>query len=98
MSWTSTSHSVWGIGAIAFKPVAFQIEQEGFAFGDDDGNESAHTLDTQDTNVTEALGTKTLRVLLNATGTPTSTAYKLKYQNRPGLCNLDYYFLIPHCM
>lgn len=56
------------------------IEQEGFAFGDDDGSESAHTLDTQDTNITEDNGTKTLRTLIDATGDLASIAYKLKYQ------------------
>lgn len=56
------------------------IDQEGFAFGDDDGSESAHTLGTQDANLTEALGTKTLRLLLNSSGDPASAAFKLKYQ------------------
>jgi len=59
---------------------AAALEQEGFAFGDDDGSESAHALDTQDSNYTGALGTKTLRTLLDATGDPASSAYKLKYQ------------------
>jgi hypothetical protein len=57
-----------------------EIEQEGFAFGDDDGSESGHTLGTQDTNVTAPLGTKTLRTILDATDDPTSKAFKLKYQ------------------
>jgi hypothetical protein len=71
-----------GYGAIAvfLEGASATLEQEGFAFGDDDGSESAHTLDTQDTNVTEELGTKTLRALINATGDPASIAYKLKYQ------------------
>ena len=56
------------------------IEQEGFAFGDDDDTEDDHSLDTQDTNITEALGTKTLRTILNPTGDPASSAFKLKYQ------------------
>lgn len=56
------------------------LEQEGFAFGDDDGSESAHTLDTQDTNVTAPLGTKTIRMLIEASGNPASKAFKLKYQ------------------
>jgi hypothetical protein len=57
-----------------------EIEQEGFAFGDDDGTESGHTLDTQDTNYTGANGTKTLRTILDATDDPASKAFKLKYQ------------------
>ncbi len=64
--------------AIAANPA--DIEQEGFAFGDDDGNEASHTLETQDTNITKPLGAKTIRLLANATGDPPSTAYKLKYQ------------------
>jgi hypothetical protein len=56
------------------------LEQEGFAFGTDDGSESAHTLATQDANTTAQLGTKTLRVLVNATGDPASAAYTLRSQ------------------
>lgn len=70
----------WTIRLLEIKEAAATLEQEGFAFGDDDGSESAHTLDTQDTNVTEEIGTKTLRTIINATGDPASIAYKLKYQ------------------
>jgi hypothetical protein len=59
------------------------VEQEGFAFGDDNDSESAHDLDAQDTNVTEPLGTKTLRMLANATGDPASIAYQL-YSRKNG--------------
>lgn len=79
MDWTTGGGDGWAHVAAAFKSSA-EVEQEGFAFGDDDGNEASHTLDTQDTNVTEALGTKTLRLLLNGTGDPASKAFKLKYQ------------------
>jgi hypothetical protein len=57
-----------------------ELEQEGFAFGDDDGSESGHTLGTQDTNVTASLGTKTLRMLIDSTNDPESAGFKLKYQ------------------
>ena len=80
MSWANGTQTSWGLGAVAMKAPTFSLEQEGFAFGDDDGNEAAHTLDTQDTNVTEDLGTKTLRVLVNSTDDPTSLAYTLRSQ------------------
>lgn len=54
--------------------------QEGFAFGDDDGTESGHTLGTQDTNHSGVLGTKSLRLINDTTGDVANTAYKLKYQ------------------
>ena len=61
--------------------VATPIEQEGFAFGDDDDTEAAHTLDTQDTNYTGVVGTKTLRTILESTSeNPPGQAFKLKYQ------------------
>ena len=68
------------VGAV-FEAVADTLDQDGFAFGDDDGSESAHTLDTADTNYSGALGTKSLRVQLDAAvGDPANQAYKLKYQ------------------
>jgi len=66
--------------AIEIKTATAAIEQEGFAFGNDDGSESAHTFDTQDTNIIEELGTKTLRLILDSDNDPASNAYKLKYQ------------------
>lgn len=61
--------------------VAATLEQEGLAFGDDDGSESGHTLGTQDSNATAEVGTvKTLRLLIDATSDPASTAYALRYQ------------------
>ena len=59
---------------------AATVDQEGFAFGDDDGNEAAHTLDTQDADNSSILGAKTLRFIVDATDDPDSFAYKLKYQ------------------
>jgi len=57
-------------------------EQEGFRFGVDDDTESAHTwAAAQDANLTAALDTNTLlRVLVDATDDPASTAYTLRYQ------------------
>lgn len=78
---TSGSSSVGYMIVATFKEAASAtLEQEGFAFGDDDGSESAHTLSTQDTNLTAALGVKTIRALIDSPDDPASNAYKLKYQ------------------
>lgn len=57
-------------------------DQEGFRWGLDDASESSHTwAQAQDTNDTVALDTaRLLRVLVDATGDPASTAYTLRYQ------------------
>jgi hypothetical protein len=80
-SFTSSATTVgYIIVATFFEASTADLEQEGFAFGDDDDSESAHTLNTQDTNHTGALGTKTLRVLIDTPDDPGAIAYKLKYQ------------------
>lgn len=71
--------SNWTGHIIAFKATTVALEQEGFAFGDDDNNEAGHTLGTQDANHTGAVGTKTLRMLTNATGAGSFTP-TLRYQ------------------
>lgn len=72
------SYVIW---QVALKPATATLEQEGFAFGDDDNNEASHTLNTQDTNISTAdATTKLIRLLANATGDPAAIAYKLKYQ------------------
>lgn len=67
---------------MALKPASATVEQEGFRFGVDDGNEASHTWEAaQDTNITTADNlAKLLRVLVNSTGDKAATAYKLKYQ------------------
>lgn len=57
-------------------------EQEGFRWVNDDGSESASTFAaSQDTNITAAAAaTRRLRVLVNATGDPPTTAYKLQWR------------------
>jgi len=56
------------LGALAPTAVTTLV-QEGYAFGEDDGTESAHTLETQDTTITEATETpRTLRMLVEETG------------------------------
>jgi hypothetical protein len=71
---------LYGVRVDFTADAAVSLDQEGFAFGSDDGSESAHTLNTQDTNLTAALGTKTLRMLVNATSDPTAIAYTLRSQ------------------
>jgi hypothetical protein len=70
-----------GYGGFVVALAAEPLEQEAFAFGDDNGNEAAHTLGSQNANVATATAqTKTLRLLINATGDPQSTAYTLYAQ------------------
>jgi len=79
---TASSPNDWsGVGA-TFEETGSGavVDQDGFAFGDDDGTESGHTLDTEDTNHSGDLGVKTLRLQLDATGDPATAAYKLKFQ------------------
>jgi hypothetical protein len=56
------------------------LEQEGFRWRDDDGNESgASWLASQDSNLSRAISTNTrLRVLVNATDDPASAQYRLE--------------------
>ena len=58
------------------------VEQEGARFGNDDGNEAAHTFAAaQDANLTSPLATSVLlRTLLNMTGGPDTSAYELRSQ------------------
>lgn len=70
----------WNAVTLALRPDQTTEDQEGFAFGDDDGSEAAHTLGTQDSHLTAGLGTKTLRVIVNSTGDKPANAFKLKYQ------------------
>ena len=61
---------------------ALNLEQEGFRFRADDGNETTATwLASQDTNINRATLTNTrLRMLINATGDPDSNQYQLEYR------------------
>lgn len=58
------------------------MEQEGFRFRNDDGNETTATwYVAQDTNATKALAANLrLRLLANATGDPPNTLYKLYFK------------------
>lgn len=61
---------------------ASTLEQEGYRWRNDDGSESAATwLAAQDTNITQPSETNTrLRVLLDTTGDPATTQYRLDYK------------------
>ena len=58
------------------------LEQEGFRWFNDDGDEDASTAAaSQDTNITAPAGeTRRIRMLLNATGDPATTQFKLQYR------------------
>jgi len=58
------------------------LDQEGFRFRNDDGDEDAATWkEAQDTNLTAAKSVNTrLRVILDATGDPATTQYQLEYR------------------
>lgn len=75
--------SGWTFSGVNFRAAsATPIEQEGFRWGVDDGNESAHTWEAaQDTNITiNGNQGRLLRVLLNATGDPPTAAHTLRVQ------------------
>lgn len=79
-AWSQTSQ-LCAMAGVSIRPSSEgTFDQEGFSFGDDDGNEAAHTLDTQDTNITEEVGVKTLRTLINLTGTGSSVTPSLRFQ------------------
>ena len=61
---------------------AAATEQEGFRWGVDDGNEASHGWEAaQDTNISIANDqSRLLRLLVNATNDPSSTAYSLRVQ------------------
>jgi hypothetical protein len=61
------------------------IEQEGFRFRNDDGDEDGATWKAdQDTNITLAADTAArIRMLLNATGDPSSIGAQLEYRYKP---------------
>jgi hypothetical protein len=85
---TSGTTTMQGSGGTSESTIALSIigitatlDQEGFAWGDDDGSESAHTIGTQDTNYTGAVGTKILRMIVdNVTGDAGANLYPLYYQ------------------
>lgn len=86
MDWTATSSSAYShvvIEAVSIDDV-YSLEQEGFRFRDDDGNETgASWLAVQDTNITRAKQTTTrLRVLVNATNDPGGIQYQLEYREK----------------
>lgn len=76
ISWGAPVLIVPGVGVVLTQT------QEGFRFFNDDGSESASTgLAVQDANASLAVDTPTrLRMLIDATGNPASSEYKLQYR------------------
>lgn len=74
--------SGWLFSGVNFNQYTGALEQEGFRWGVDDGNESAHGWEAaQDTSITIAdTQSRLLRVLVNATQDPASFAYTLRAQ------------------
>lgn len=73
--------------AATFKEAASAtLEQEGFRWYEDNGSESGSSASAaQDTNITAAAGaTKRLRMLVNATGDPATTQFKLQWKKSGG--------------
>lgn len=81
---TASGSASWVANIISFKDIVASYDLEGFAFGDDNNNEASHTLGTQDADFTGVLGTKTLRTLVNATGSGTITPKLYAQKNGSG--------------
>lgn len=82
-SYGSTSYSGrrCATAAIVIGASTFSLDQDAFRWGNDDGSESAHTwAAAEDTNLTAALGSKLLRLQIEATGDPSAEAFSLRYQ------------------
>jgi hypothetical protein len=82
LSWTHSSTLTVAIGYPINHQAAANLEQEGFRWGVDDGDEASHGWEaTQDTSITIAdTQSRLLRALVNATGDPGATAYTLRVQ------------------
>lgn len=79
---TLTSSTNWAWQIAAFEGAAASLDQEGFRFRNDDADEDSATWSAaQDTTITLPIETpKRLRVLVNATGNPTSKSLQLEYR------------------
>ena len=71
-----------GIATFMKAGASVTLEQEGFRWYDDDGCESASTAAAaQDTSITAAAGTtQRIRFVIDASGDPATTQYKLQYK------------------
>lgn len=79
---TTSATISWSGWLCALKPASATLEQEGFRFGVDDGNEASHTwLAAQDTNASIDKGVNIrLRMIVNTTNDAPSQRYKLRYR------------------
>lgn len=84
MDWTGGNGFDWATVGVPLKPASASatLEQEGYRWYDDDGDEDASTaLAGQDTGVTLPAGsTARIRMLLNSTGDMATKQYKLQYK------------------
>jgi|MudIll2142460700_1097286.scaffolds.fasta_scaffold19192_2 hypothetical protein len=77
------STQVYATVTAALIPAAAQtLEQEGYRWRSDDGNETGATwLANQDANITQAIDTNTrLRMLVNSTGNPDAAQFQLEWK------------------
>lgn len=76
---TGTNYGIWPIRC-GVDPEAALLDQEGFRFRLDDGNEAGATWDgNQDANLTKAAGNERLRFILDGSGDPAANAYQLEW-------------------
>lgn len=82
MAWDSTDFWCQCALALASAGATAELEQEGFRWGVDDDSESAHTFEAaQDTSIEiDDSQSRLLRVLVDGTLDPASTAFTLRYQ------------------
>lgn len=82
LTWSLNASSTWKTAAFSITPAAatVTIEQEGFRWRNDDGNETTATFAAnQDTSISAGASTnRRLRVLLNATGDPSAKLFQLE--------------------
>lgn len=83
-SWSSSGGTELVSTLIAIEladAAATTLDQDGFRWGADDGNEAAHGWAAdEDTNLTAVVGAKLLRVQVDGTGDPAAKAFSLRYQ------------------
>lgn len=78
---TLSASNAWGIVGFVLKPASdATLEQEGYRFVNDDGNEAGSTfVAAQDTPITRDGTRVRLRIILNATGNPAQKIIGVKY-------------------
>lgn len=82
VAWTWSSAETNSYIAFTIQQSTLDVDQEGYRFRNDDGNETTATwLANQDTAITQPLATNTrLRVLVDTSADPSSAQYQLEYK------------------